>query len=367
MMSARHTRAHVLRVAVAFVSVATLQLSSGTAAADVVKDAKVRAAELRVTVAQLRVKAEVATESYDAAQAAVADSVSQYLQGEEQLAGLEKKADADRSLAAGRIIALYQSGGELGIYSNVLSGDGVVDMYDRLQMARTVISGDQSVITDGAASLAEVDKQQAKLNALRDKQSALERDAGRLADSARAATDKAEALLGAADSEVQRLVAEQEAAAAKAAAEEFARRVAAAQAAAAAQQQVHDGAQPTSAALAAIAAARTRLGLAYVWGATGPDTFDCSGLTSWAYRQAGVAIPRTAAQQWFAGPPVALSQLAPGDLLYWATDLTNANTIHHVAIYLGNGRMLAAPHSGAFVREENVYWDGFFGATRPAG
>jgi cell wall-associated NlpC family hydrolase len=64
---------------------------------------------------------------------------------------------------------------------------------------------------------------------------------------------------------------------------------------------------------------------------------------------------------------VALSQLAPGDLLYWATDLTNANTIHHVAIYLGNGRMLAAPHSGAFVREENVYWDGFFGATRPAG
>ena len=62
-----------------------------------------------------------------------------------------------------------------------------------------------------------------------------------------------------------------------------------------------------------------------------------------------------------------MSQLAPGDLLYWATDLSNPDTIHHVAIYLGNGRMLAAPHTGAFVREEDVYSNGFMGATRLSG
>ena len=266
----RPARSSALRVAVALLTVTTLQLSSGTAAADGVKDAKTRAADLRVTVAKLRIKAEVAAEKFNGAQANVADAVSQYVQGEEHLAELQTKADDDRALAAGRIVALFQSGGELGIYSNVLSGDGVGDIYDRLQMARTVISGDQTVISDGTASLDAVTQQQAQLDRLRDKQALLQREAGKLADQARAATDEAEGLLSAADGEVQRLVAEQEAAAAKAAAEAFARQLAAAKAAAAAAaavQTLHDGALPTTIATAAIAAARTRLGLPYVWGA----------------------------------------------------------------------------------------------------
>jgi cell wall-associated NlpC family hydrolase len=364
-------RVNALRAMVAALTVAALQVSTGTAVADVVQDARTRATALRAQVDALRVKAEVAAESYNAAQASVDDVVGQYLQGEDQLAALQKRADDDRSLAAGRIVALYQSGGVLGIYSNVLSGEGVVDIYDRIQMARTVISGDQSVISDSTASLAAVTAQQNRLSDLHDKQIALEREASKRADAARTATDKAEGLLAAADGDVQRLVLEQQAAAAKAEAEAFARSLAAARAAAeqaaTTLPTLHDAGQPTSIATAAIAAARTRIGVPYVWGATGPNTFDCSGLTQWAYAQAGLALPRTAQQQWFAGRHVSLAELAPGDLLFWAYDVKDPSTIHHVAIYVGNGRMIAAPHTGAFVQEQDVFGDGFVGAVRPSG
>ncbi|HWB66973.1 MAG TPA: C40 family peptidase, partial [Mycobacteriales bacterium] len=118
-------------------------------------------------------------------------------------------------------------------------------------------------------------------------------------------------------------------------------------------------------AAAAIAAARSRLGLPYVWGATGPKSFDCSGLTQWAYAHAGVTLPRVAADQWNAGPHPSLAALLPGDLLFWATDTSDPATIHHVAIYLGGGQMIAAPHAGADVSIQPVYLSGLIGATRP--
>lgn len=101
-------------------------------------------------------------------------------------------------------------------------------------------------------------------------------------------------------------------------------------------------------------------------GSDGPDSFDCSGLTQSAYGSVGVRLPRVAADQWWSGRHVGLAELAPGDLLFWGSDSRNPATIHHVAIYAGHGRMIAAPHTGALVREQNVYLDGYFGATRPA-
>jgi peptidoglycan DL-endopeptidase CwlO len=101
---------------------------------------------------------------------------------------------------------------------------------------------------------------------------------------------------------------------------------------------------------AALKAALSKLGRPYVWGAEGPDTFDCSGLVQWAYAQAGVRMPRVTDQQWVTGPQVSLSQAQPGDLLFWRNDPTNPEYISHVAIYWGNGKMLHAPHTGDVVK-----------------
>ncbi|MEU9706471.1 NlpC/P60 family protein [Streptomyces sp. NPDC047981] len=102
-------------------------------------------------------------------------------------------------------------------------------------------------------------------------------------------------------------------------------------------------------AAAALASAKSRVGMPYVWGASGPASFDCSGLTSWAFRQAGVTIPRTSQAQAAAGTRIdSLGALKPGDLVIMRTDLS------HVGFYAGNGQILHSPKPGAQVRYESI-------------
>ncbi|MER7397152.1 NlpC/P60 family protein [Streptomyces sp. NPDC000151] len=101
-------------------------------------------------------------------------------------------------------------------------------------------------------------------------------------------------------------------------------------------------------AAAALAAAKTKIGSPYVWGATGPSSFDCSGLTSWAYQQAGQSLPRTSQEQATAGTQIGRGQLKPGDLVLFYSDL------HHIGLYAGNGQVLHAPKPGAAVRFESM-------------
>ncbi len=102
--------------------------------------------------------------------------------------------------------------------------------------------------------------------------------------------------------------------------------------------------------IAMLKAALGRVGLPYVWGAAGPGSFDCSGLVQWSFAQAGVVMPRVAADQARTGPAIPLSQAQPGDLLFYHTDPTAPDYISHVAIYLGKGLMIQAPHTGADVQ-----------------
>ena len=114
-------------------------------------------------------------------------------------------------------------------------------------------------------------------------------------------------------------------------------------------------------------AAVSRVGLPYVWGAAGPTAFDCSGLVQWSLAQAGVAMPRVAADQARTGPAVPVSRLAPGDLLFYHTDPTAPGYISHVAIYLGKGLMIQAPEPGMDVQIVPVdLGSGFAGAVAVA-
>ncbi|NKQ26979.1 C40 family peptidase [Streptomyces galbus] len=113
----------------------------------------------------------------------------------------------------------------------------------------------------------------------------------------------------------------------------------------------------------ALAFARAQIGKPYVWGATGPGSFDCSGLTQAAWKAAGVTLPRTTYDQVDAGTTVPLSQARPGDLVFFYGDVS------HVGLYIGNGMMIHAPKPGAYVREESVYYDGesaIHSVVRPA-
>jgi cell wall-associated NlpC family hydrolase len=114
---------------------------------------------------------------------------------------------------------------------------------------------------------------------------------------------------------------------------------------------------PEGVAGAAIAFALGEVGKPYVWGATGPNTYDCSGLILRAFQAAGINLPRVSRQQFYAGGHVSISQAQPGDLLFYATDPSDPATIHHVALYLGNDQMVEAPYTGEQVRVRPVPWN----------
>jgi cell wall-associated NlpC family hydrolase len=102
----------------------------------------------------------------------------------------------------------------------------------------------------------------------------------------------------------------------------------------------------------AIAFARAQIGKPYVWGATGPGSYDCSGLTQAAWKAAGVTLPRVTYDQVNAGTTVSVSQAQPGDLVFFYDDIS------HVGLYIGDGMMIHAPKPGAYVREESIFYDG---------
>jgi cell wall-associated NlpC family hydrolase len=134
----------------------------------------------------------------------------------------------------------------------------------------------------------------------------------------------------------------------------------------------------------AVAWAKKQLGVPYSWGggnADGPTLgtaenkhntsgaytvgFDCSGLTLYAWAHAGFTLDHYTGYQWLEGRQVSLDALRAGDLVFFAKDVSDPSTIHHVGIYVGGGRMIDAPHTGAVVRYDDVFVPGLIGAVRP--
>ena len=109
----------------------------------------------------------------------------------------------------------------------------------------------------------------------------------------------------------------------------------------------------------AVQEAYNKLGSPYQWGASGPNRFDCSGLTMWVWAKAGVSLPHSSQAQYSSGRHVGRSDLQPGDLTFYGSP------IHHVGIYIGGGRMISAPHSGDVVKIQDAFRGDYAGAVRP--
>jgi len=116
---------------------------------------------------------------------------------------------------------------------------------------------------------------------------------------------------------------------------------------------------PSGSAQVAVDTARAQLGKPYVYAGAGPDVFDCSGLTMYAWAAAGVSLPHNAEAQYMSLPHVSQSELQPGDLVFFGAP------IHHVGIYVGGGTMIEAPYTGVDVRYHTIYRSDYAGGARP--
>jgi cell wall-associated NlpC family hydrolase len=348
-------------------------------------------AQAHVTVvatalARLQAQAEVATEAYDRAVGGEQQAAAAYQAAEARLAIARATASAARRRIAEQAAADFETQGGLGPLAVMFGGAGGPGAYINALGVEQLLAShrtDAFAASKADAVVASVFSQQASVLLAQKRAdlaevSALKRAAQAAVDhqvaamtAARSARGQAAALLAIARASDAHLEAEHRAA------------VLAQERAAAAQQAAELDASDTPAAAPAwtdgsgataeqgnIAAswALSQIGKPYQWGAAGPDTYDCSGLAMDAWARAGIRLGHWTGWQWPSGPHIPIGDLRRGDLVFFATNTADANTIHHVGIYIGGDMMVDAPYTGAFVRIDSIYgFTGLFGATRPAG
>jgi cell wall-associated NlpC family hydrolase len=118
--------------------------------------------------------------------------------------------------------------------------------------------------------------------------------------------------------------------------------------------------EATNVGTTALRAALSQRGKPYVWGAAGPNAYDCSGLVVWAFATEGISLPHYTGSLWNSGMHVSRANLEPGDLVFFFADIS------HVGIYIGNGLMVDAPSAGQDVQVQAVFWNAYVGAVRIA-
>lgn len=358
--------------------------------AEAVGAAKARLAAADGRLASLRSAAETAIERYNGERVKLREARRRYRTAERHLRGATGALHAKRSAVATQASVSYMRDGGLPVAALLVGGDGgpqgfldraaishefgsrQLGALGRLRAAEVVagVFGRQShralAAERGAAERAVADKARAQqaVHAQRDYVHTLAGTRRRLTERLRTARSHTDALRR------RRRVA-RAARAARAAGRAAGH--GAPRHGAAAKRAGPSGATPAAARThrtpGDIAAdwALTQLGKPYVWAAAGPDAYDCSGLTMRAWQHAGVRLDHWTGTQWTSGPHVPIDRLHRGDLVFFATDTAKPATIHHVGIYLGKGRMVEAPYTGANVRISGIRRPDLIGATRPAG
>jgi len=355
--------------------------------------------------------AEIATEAYDGAQW----KADQARKAADQARVASQRAvtarAAQRKAYVQGVVGNYQSAPQLSALASIAKANGI----DQVQQQTQAMTASQKALNaqygrvQASAALAKVTAQQA--SDAEAKAVSAEADAKKKRDAAAAAAEQAQSeASGIAVQKKQlikqlaqlkhvsvRIAAKRQAAleeraqekaeaaaaakaAAEAAAEKAAQEAAATAAQADAQKQAQEGAHtgdlptggdssapdpaPTKApsvssrgVAAALAFARAQIGEPYVWAAAGPNSWDCSGLTMKAWEQGGIDLPHYSVAQYEQSTPISMDDLRPGDLVFWGTT-DSPSSIHHVALYAGNGMIIQAPHTGADVDEVSMYsWE----------
>ena len=362
---------------------ALLVLSAHPAGADQITDKKAEASQVADKLDALSAKVQALDAAYEVANQRLAEAQANIADAQTRLDQANAELDATGKKLASYAVEAYVSGNDPQSFDAILTSqtsDGPVksgyiqslsgsrtDILDQLQATK-------AKVTEEAAQL---DKAKAEAQTHADAAESAKKQAD--ADVAEQARIKAKV-----DGELSSLLAAEQARreAAAAAQAQAAAQAAAAQAAAHTSQAatrvstspsaspvttpgpVTPAPSPNGGASAAVAAAMSKIGSPYVWGAAGPSTFDCSGLTMWAWAQAGVSLPHFTGSQLAVSHRISISELQPGDLVFfWGPG--ESGPPGHVGLYIGGGSMVHAPHAGSSVHVDSIYY--WSGAAMAAG
>ena len=351
-----------LGVAATLFTAGAVGLTAGSASADSLTQ---QIADAQKQLDALDAQAEAASERYNAARIALATAQHNVSSAEQRLSQAQSRVAALRKTIGSFAAAAYMDGtadDSLGMTANDPG-----EYLAKLSTLQIVSSRQAEALTAVAAAQRDQAAAQASADAALVVQKASAQQMQSERDQVLAAAAKERAILNTLEVREAAAIRAAKAAAAKAAAERAAAALRArAEAAAAAARALADQSVSNSPVVAGSGGARVavqwayrELGKPYVWGAAGPDSFDCSGLTQYVWAKAGVYLDHYTGSQWNEGRHVSRSQLQPGDLVFFGSDL------HHVGIYIGNGRMIEAPHSGADVRISGAFRSDYAGAVRP--
>ena len=352
----------------------TVVLVSRPVGADSITDAKAKAAQIESELANAQSQMSALSQQYDAARVKLDQVDSDIATTKAAIAVNQAQVSKDKTILEKAAIANYVSDGaaasENPIFSNNEKTIGAATEYNQIASGdiNQAVANLHTAENKLAAQETQLATQQGQA------QSAVSTEQAAVAQNQQVVQDQSSALAQE-NGQIATLVQQQAAAEAAQAAQASAAKLAAAQTASSPSPSVGGGgggpavntaaANPPPVAAGgsgAVAAAESQIGVPYVWGGETPGVgFDCSGLTAWSWGQAGVSLPHFSGGQMSDTTPVPLSDLQPGDLLFYGPGGGD-----HVAMYVSPGTMIEAPETGSFVHLTGLRLDsGFVGAGRP--
>ncbi|MDO9557278.1 MAG: NlpC/P60 family protein [Coriobacteriia bacterium] len=321
-------------------SAALLMALPGMALATPTSDKQAEAAKVKAQVEELDAKVEIASDDYNEASAAYNAVTKKVKSAEQELAALTARQEELQKHLDTRVEGMYRSG-PLGALELLFGATTFEEFASTWDLLKQMNENDADAVAELKATRAQISAVQVELKA----QQAEAKKQLDIMDDRKASIEKQFAerkrVLAGIESEVRALQAAEEA-----------KRVSAAPRG--------DYGSPTNAPRSEVVSiAKSKLGAPYVWGAAGPNAFDCSGFTMWVYARVGVSLPHSSRSQISCGQRVSRANLAPGDLVFFGTSV-----IHHVGIYVGGGMYIHAPHTGDVVRIASMDRSDYAGACR---
>ncbi len=314
--------------------------------------------EVEQRVNALNAKVDVVVEQYAESKLALATASQRAAVAQNRVRAAQKKLDAVKRQMSAVAAAAYRTGGT-DAFVQLVSTSTPQTFLDRASSLDRIAAGQSAQMADAATARHRLQNANRDAKAAATAARAVSRTmAGQKATIEGALAEQTRLLSSLKADERRRYLASRVAAANRAAAAARASRVRVADTPDTPDTPTYNGPASGRAGVA-VQEAYNKLGSPYKWAASGPDRFDCSGLTMWVWGKAGVSLPHSSRAQYSSGRKVSKSELQPGDLTYYGSP------IHHVGIYVGGGKMISAPQTGDVVKVQNAFRSDYVGATRP--